>query len=202
MERVQREVFQHVTPPVLETVLAGLNVERGLRDAITGDLIEERAAVAAIRGERSADRWMRQQILRSLPFLLQAAVRTGGVRLLAGIVGAAVATLLAICLMIGVSATLLSALVSPETLGRLTIVAFAIDLVYGAAGGYLAARLGRAAPLGAALLFGVFGVSLTLIWSGDTHVGYRTALQLLLIPATLIGGWLRARHLAQRIHPT
>jgi hypothetical protein len=191
-----------VTPAVLETVLAGLNVERSLRDAITGDLIEERAKLAAIHGERSADRWMRQQILRSLPLFLQAAVRTGGFRLLTAIVGAALAALLAIGLLIGASATLLSALVSPGTIGRLTIVAFAIDLAYGAAGGYLAARLGRAAPLGAAFLFGVLGVSLTLMWSGDAQGWYRPALQLLLIPATLIGGWLRARHLAQRVHLT
>ena len=189
-----------MSPAVLETVLAGLNVDRGLRDAITGDLIEERAEWAALHGERSADRWMRQQILRSVPVFVQAAVRDGGFRLLAPIVGAALAALLAVSLLIGASAALLSALVSPETIGRLTIVAFATDLAYGAAGGYLAARLGRAAPLGAAFAFGVLGVSLTLMWDGDAHGWYRPALQLLLIPATVSGGWLRARHLARRAH--
>jgi hypothetical protein len=44
------------------------------------------------------------------------------------------------------------------------------------------------------------GVSLTLMSAGDAHGWYRPALQLLLIPATVTGGWLRARHLAQRIH--
>jgi hypothetical protein len=35
---------------------------------------------------------------------------------------------------------------------------------------------------------------------GDAHGWYRPALQLLLIPATVSGGWLRARHLARRAH--
>jgi hypothetical protein len=186
-----------VSPAVVETVLAGLNVDRDLRDAITGDLIEEHAELAAVHGERSADRWVRRQILRSLPVLVQAAVRNGGVRLLAAIVGAALTALLAVSLLIGASAALVSTLVSPETMGRLTIVALAIDLAFGAAGGYLAARLGRAAPLGAAFVFGVLGLSLTLISGGDASGWYRPALQLLLIPATVSGGWLRARHLAR-----
>ena len=189
-----------MTPAIVETVLAGLNVDRGLRDAIIGDLIEERAKLAALHGERSADRWMRQQILRSVPVFVQAAVRDGGFRLLAPIVGAALVALLAVSLVIGASAALVSALVSPETIGRLTLVALAIDLAYGAAGGYLAARLGRAAPLGAAFVLGVLGVSLTLMSGGDAHGWYRPALQLLLIPAAVSGGWLRARHLARRAH--
>jgi hypothetical protein len=115
-------------------------------------------------------------------------------------VGAALAALLAVSLSIGASAALLSALVSPEAIGRLTIVAFAIDLAYGAAGGYLAARLGRAAPLGAAFVFGILGVSLALMAGGDAHGWDRAALQFLLIPATVTGGWLRARHLAQAPH--
>jgi hypothetical protein len=187
-----------MSPAVVEIVLAGLNVDRDLRDAITGDLIEERAELAAVHGERSADRWMRQQVLRSVPVFVQAAVRTGGFRLLAAIVGAALAALLAISLLIGASAALLSALVSAETIARLTIVALAIDLAYGAAGGYLAARLGRAAPLGAAFVLGVLGVSLTLMAGVDANGWYRSALQLLLIPAAVSGGWLRARHLARR----
>lgn len=184
----------------LETLLAGLNVDRSLRDAIAGDLIEERAEMAAVHGDRSADRWMRQQVLRSLPAFVRAAAREGGFRLLAAIVGAALAALLLIYVLIGASAALLTALVSPEAIGRLTIVVFAIDLACGAAGGYVAARLGRAAPLAAAFVLGVLGVSLTLVSGGDTDGWYRPALLLLLIPATVAGGWLRAHHLARHAH--
>ncbi len=186
-----------MSPAVVEIVLAGLNVDPALRDAITGDLVEERAELAAIQGERRADQWMRRQIVRSVPSLVQAAVRDGGLRLMAAVVGAALAALLAIGVVVSASAALLSTLVSPETIGRLMLLAFAIDLAYGAAGGYLAARLGRAAPLAAAFVVGVFGVTLTLVLGGAAPGWYRPALQLLLIPATMCGGWLRARHLAR-----
>src|SRR5688572_19462118 len=198
MERRRPEVVSHMSPAVIETVLAGLNVDRDLRDAITGDLLEGHAAFAAVHGQRGADRWMRREILRSVPIFMLAAVRNGGLRLFAAIVGAAFAALLAVGVLIGVSVAVFSALVSPETMGRLAIVAFAIDLAYSAAGGYLAARLGRAAPLGAAFIFGVLGVWLTLMLGGDTQSWYPLALQLLLIPATVAGGWLHARRLAQR----
>ena len=189
-----------MNPSVLDIVLVGLNAERELRDAIIGDLIEERAAVAAVQGERRADRWIRRQIMISVLEFVRATVWDGGFRLLAAIVGAAIAALLTIIVAIGASAALLSALLSPGTIGRLMIVALAIDLAYGAAGGYLAARLGRAAPFGAAFVFGVLGVSLTALSGGDADSWYRPALQLLLIPATVTGGWLRARQLARRAH--
>jgi hypothetical protein len=75
VERIRTEIVQHVSLSVLDIVLAGLNVDCGLRDAITGDLLEERAACAAIHGERTADRWMRQQIFRLVLAFAQTAVR-------------------------------------------------------------------------------------------------------------------------------
>jgi hypothetical protein len=182
----------------LEVVLAGFNLDRDLRDAIIGDLIEERAELAAIHGERGADRWLRWQIFRSVPAFAHGAIRSGGIRLLAATVGAAVAALLAVGISIRVSIVLWPALGPPEALERWVLVSLALDLAFGAAGGYLAARLGRAAPLGATLCFGVLGMALTLASSGEAHGGYQAALLLLLVPATVSGGWLRARHLA---HP-
>ena len=189
-----------MSPELVETVLAGLNVDRDVRDAITGDLIEARSKLVAVRGERGADRWMRQQILRSVPALVRAAVTRGGFRLMTAVVGAAVTALVTIGALIGASMVLLSAVVSAEIIARFAVIALAIDLGYGAAGGYLAARLGRTAPLGAAFVFGILSVSLTVILSGDANVWYRSALTVLLIPATVSGGWLRARHLARRTH--
>jgi hypothetical protein len=185
-----------MSPSVLEIVLAGLNVDRELRDAITGDLIEERARLAEMHGARRADRWLRRQTLQSVPLFVHAAVWNGGVRRLAAIVGAAVAALLAIGLVIGASTALLVALVSPDTIARLTLVVFALDLAFGTAGGYLAARFGRVAPLGAAFVFGLLVLAIALMVSGG-DIWYRTALRVLLVPATLAGGWLHARHLAR-----
>lgn len=179
----------------LDILLAGLNVDRVVRDAIAGDLLEERAALAARQGERRADRWMRRQIVLSMLAFGQAALRDGGVRRLAAIVGAAVTAMLAVGVLIAASSAIWFAVLTPEALARLAVVALAIDLAFGAAGGYLAARLGRSAPLGAALVFGVLGLVLTL--TAGAAGWYALALQLLLVPATLSGGWLRARHLAR-----
>jgi hypothetical protein len=186
-----------MSPSVVETVLAGLNVDRTVREAITGDMIEERTALAALLGERRADRWMQWQIIRSVPVFVHEAVRDGGFRLLATIAGAALAALLVVSMVAGVSMTMLQALMPPETIAHLMIAIFAIDLASGAAGGYLAARLGRAAPLATAFVVGVLGAFLTLLLGVDAPGWYRPALLLLLVPATLSGGWLHARHLAR-----
>jgi hypothetical protein len=191
-----------MSPEIVETVLAGLNVDRDLREAITGDLIEGRSKLMTARGQRVADRWMRQQVLRSVPAFIRAAVLAGGFRLIAAVLGGALAALAAVGAMIGASMALLAVLISTETIARFAVIALAIDLGYGAAGGYLAARIGRAAPLAAAFVFGVLGVSLTAILSADAQGWYRTALQLLLIPATVSGGWLHARGLARRAPST
>ena len=191
-----------MSPEFVETVLVGLNVDRNVRDAITGDLIEERTKLVAVRGERGADRWVRQQILRSIPSFVRAAVRTGGFDLATAVVGAALTALVVIGALIGASVALLAVLVSAEALARFAVIVLVIDLGYGAAGGYIAARIGRVAPLGAAFVFGLLGITLTLVLSGDASGWYRSALSVLLIPATVSGGWLRARGLARRGHST
>jgi hypothetical protein len=138
---------------------------------------------------------MRQQIVLSVVAFGRAALCDGGIRRVAAIVAAAVMAMLVIGALIGASSTLWFAVLTPETIGRLTAIALAVDLAFGAAGGYLAALLGRAAPLGAALVFGLLGLMLTVI--SGAQGWYALALQLLLVPATLSGGWLRARHLAR-----
>ena len=178
---------------VLETLMAGLNVDRDVRDAIVGDLLEERARCAAIDGDAGAERWLRRQIGLSALSFVGATIRDGGLRLPVAMVGAAVGALVLLAPVIGVSSVLWS-IASLETVGRLAVVALAIDLAFGAAGGYVAARLGTAAPLGAAFVFGLLGVILTIVTGA--HGVYAVALQVLIVPATVTGGWLRARRLA------
>ncbi|HSA56434.1 MAG TPA: hypothetical protein VLE53_12075 [Gemmatimonadaceae bacterium] len=184
---------------LLDVVLTGLNVDRGLRDAIIGDLLEERTALAAARGTRFADRWMLSQILRSLPALAQATLRAGGTRAMASIFGAALAALLAVLIVASASAAVVFNTISAQTMARFAIVALAVDLAYGVAGGYLAARLGGVAPLASAVACGSLGVMLSLVATGQAMPGwYPLALQLLLVPATAVGGWMRARQLVVR----
>lgn len=186
-----------MTLRVFDTLLAGLNCDPHLREAILGDLVELRAARAEVSGERSADRWMRGQVAACVLAFARAALWQSGLRTLAAISGAAAAAMLAILLSVALSSALLQAFVSPQVLARPTILWLAVDLAYGAAGGYLAARLGTPSPLGAALLFGVLGIIVSLMSGADAGGWYRTALLVLLTPATLASGWLRARALAR-----
>ena len=189
-----------MSPTVLDIVLAGLNVERGLREALIGDLMEESAELAAAHGVRSANRWLRWQVMRSVRVMAYGALRAGGARLLVGVLTAAVAALALVMGVIGVSAAAFGEWLAPETIRRFGVLVLALDLAYGVAGGYLAARFGRSAPLASALAFGVLAVAASVVSTAEVeHRWYPLALQLLLVPATLGGGWVRARHLAHRL---
>ena len=182
----------------LETVLTGLGVDGVVREAIVGDLIEEHSRLATARGEIHADRWVRRQVVRSIPFFARGTLRAGGPRLIAATLLAALCALLAVDLLSGASVAVASLMLGPDVLERAAIAALALDLVYAAFGGYLAARFGRAAPLGAALVVGLSGVLLTAISGAPMHTLNRIALQLLIVPATIGGGWLRVRGLIAR----
>jgi len=181
---------------ILDIVFAGLNVDRALREAIIGDLVEEHSELAAERGDQFADRWIFSQIVRSLPALSLAVLRAVGGRAIARIFVAASASLLTIWILADVSAMVVFNRLSAETIARFSVVILTIDVAYGVGGGYLAARLGRVSPLVSAIAFGVLGVMLTGLTHDDrTPSWYPIALQMLLIPATVTGGWLRARQL-------
>jgi hypothetical protein len=185
-----------MSPDLLDIALTGLNVDRELREAIIGDLVEERTELAAARGERFADRWMVGQLLRSMPTLAHAALRAGGARAMVRVLSAAFAALLTVGIVASASAAVALDTFSSQTMARFALVVLAIDLAYGVAGGYLAARLGRVAPLASAVAFGVLGVLLSIVTpAGATPGWYPLALQLLLVPATAAGGWMRARQM-------
>ncbi len=64
-------------------------------------------------------------------------------------------------------------------------------------GGYLAARLGRIVPYFNALAFGVLGILLGLLTSGELPTWYRAFAILATIPAALLGAQLAKRRMAQ-----
>lgn len=185
-------------PAIVDIVLAGLNVDRELRDAISGDLIEGRARLAETHGGRYADWWVWRQVFVSVPSLVQSSARGQAGSVLAGMIGSAVAAMLVVLLVIGASAKVVSVITPADTLGRALLVMLAIDLAYGVAGGYLAARFGPRAPFGAALVFGLLGLAISMGSVGEQVTRwYQLALMFLLLPATLLGGWVRAREIAR-----
>jgi hypothetical protein len=70
-------------------------------------------------------------------------------------------------------------------------------LLAATAGGYLAAFIARRAEVMHALFLGTLGALATLIVIVASPAGQRTAAQfvsaMLVIPATMLGGWMRAR---------
>ena len=186
-----------MNPALIEVVLAGLSVKPELRDAFIGDLIEERTELASARGERLADRWMRRELIRSVPALARGALQSGGTRLLLTTLGAALAAMALVMGMMSVSVAVLDGMIPPEILQRFVLLVLAIELAYGVMGGYLAARIGGSAPFAAALVFGLLGVAITRVASGAEGGWYPLVLQLLLVPATLGGGWVRAHSVAR-----
>jgi hypothetical protein len=193
-----------MSPELLDVALTGLNVDRELREAIIGDMIEEHAEIAATRGNRLANWWIVSQLLRSAPILARATLREDGedgwVRAMLRTVGAAVLALGIVLVAASLSASVAFAALAPETLARLTMVMLAIDLGYGVAGGYLAARLGRA-PLTSAAIFGVLGATMSIFAAGTSPSWYAMALSLFLLPATVAGGWIRARQIVRSARP-
>jgi hypothetical protein len=186
-----------MSPGFLEIALIGLNVDPVLREAIIGDLVEERTQMAAECGESFANRWMLSQMGRSIVSLAHDALRAGGARVLVRILVAAAAAFALVLLATSASTRIAFALFSTETMARFAIVVLAVDLAFGVAGGYLAARFGRAAPLASALVFGLLSIVLAVVSSDAMTVKwYSFALQVLVVPATIAGGWLRAKQLA------
>src|SRR5215207_1156131 len=78
LERPRTTVVGRMSPEMLDVALTGLNVSRELREAIIGDMVEERVELAAARGDRFANWWMASQLLRSAPILARAALREEG----------------------------------------------------------------------------------------------------------------------------
>jgi hypothetical protein len=181
---------------VFDVVLTGLSVDSETREGIIGDLVEEHAEFAETLGQSFANRWLMSQMLRSLPLLTHQMLRVRGPRVVMKAVGAGFVALLTMLVVSSTSAAVFFAAFSEEALVRFAIIAFAIDLAYGVIGGYLAARLARVAPLVSSLSCGVLAVVFTVVASGGAvPEWYALALQILLIPAAMTGGWLRARRL-------
>jgi hypothetical protein len=186
-------------PRLLDVVLTGLSVDRHTREVIIGDLVEEHAEFAERNGHPYANWWLLSQMLRSLPILTHQTLRTGGPAVVMKAVGAGLLALIAMIVVSSASAAAFFAAFTEDALIRFAIIAVTIDLGYGVIGGYLAARLSRVAPLISALACGVFGVVFTMAASrGALPDWYALALQILLIPAAITGGWLRARRLVTR----
>lgn len=195
-----------LTPPAfVECAVGALVAERGLRDAILGDLAEEFAERCEEHGPARARRWYRAQATRSAPHLVAAfwwpapPARVRRLRaLLAGVAGG----YLTVLVLHQVAQLLAGMALTSTGHGGATWAFAACSLGAGAAcgvlGGDVAARALPEAPLGAALSLGLvcalLGVTGIVVNGGAMPLWYWGGLQLLLLPlGACLGGLLRAR---------
>lgn len=110
-------------------------------------------------------------------------------------------------MLLGVYAPELTATMTDEQLRRALAALMqnreyvVLSLVLGTAstilGGYLAARLARTVPYFNALAFGLLGVAIGLLTSGDLPTWYRILAIGITIPAALIGAQIAKRQMSE-----
>lgn len=180
-------------------VLAGTVADRALRDAITGDLLEEHADLAAASGRVRANWWLLRQLLRSFPHFASLTDMSGPCLMDAGFIrrfygGLALVVAAGVALSLG---TLwVHASVAPAAGAALPFLGALLATV---AAAYLVAVVVASAPLVAALAVGVVaafaGFGAALLGDVPSALAEWVTLQLLLPFAALAGGLMRARQL-------
>jgi hypothetical protein len=156
----------------MTTWLLKLILPRGDRDAVLGDLIEERALHA------NPDGWYRQQVLRSVGSIVWTNIRRG---VWLKTVGAVLASYAVIVVLVVLTQTI-------RTEWNLAAGSFA-----GSAGGYVAEWIRPNAPRPLAVFVFFMGVVSLLVTGNQAPLLYQLGL-IVIGPATVIaGGKLRRR---------
>lgn len=210
-----------IAPPrTTELLLEALGADTGFRDDLVGDLAEEFAARAERSGAAAARRWYRREALRAVPHLLvhrARRVRSRDLRYLAGVaLSAYVLTAALGWTVAGLAYGAALAFDAPRSLPsainpadpRLLFIALSAGVVSATTAGYLAAWLGRRAPLVCALALGVAWSCLLLaalfvpvLLGARTPVPlwYRLTIPLVVVACTTLGGVQRVRRQAPRV---
>lgn len=160
-----------MVPRRAEQLLEALGADTDFREAVLGDLAEEYDLRASWDGPAVARGWYYRECLRVAPYLLRDWVRNlrwykvGHIAVV--VLGTSVfATVLEVVLRVLMVATDAAPyrLMIQSGIGFLLIPAFnlAWTMVNGVTGGYVAAWLGRRAPLPSALLMGTLGAGMLL----------------------------------------
>jgi hypothetical protein len=157
-----------------------------LPEALLGDLLEEHALIAAAHGEAHANRWLRDQLLKSLYPVLRANAQSGRWLKAFG------------AMLTGYLVTASFVVISDLALGRFVhrdpaLTSLAAGLPAMILGGYIAARLHPQAAHWLAVFVGLMGL-LSLVLTGTAAPGwYQIALTGLGPIGALLGGKLQNR---------
>jgi hypothetical protein len=198
-------------PRHAERALAALGADRDFCDAVLGDLAEEFAIRATWDGAQVARRWYYRESLRVAPHLLRSWWRGIRARGIAGLASAIAISSVAMMAFETVVVRVIAPALGLPIEGRLIDVtpqsplgAFALSVmlvvwtsVDGAVAGFVAARVGRRAPLASAISCAAFwGVA--MLWSNfialraPVPLSFRVFNTLALVGGVLIGGLIRS----------
>jgi hypothetical protein len=156
----------------LMTWLLKLVLPRGDRDAVLGDLIEERALHA------NPHRWYRQQVLRSVRSIVWANIRRGVWLKTVGVVLASYAVIVVLVVL---------------TQSIRTEFSLAAGSFAGLAGGYVAAWMRPTAPRALAIFVFFMGVVSLFLTGDQAPLWYQLGLIVIGPAAVIAGGKLRRR---------
>lgn len=185
-------------PRRAERLLETLGADTEFRDAVLGDLAEEYEIRVRWDGAKLAGRWYYAEAVRVVPFLLRDWLRNVRWKHVGHFAKAVLWASLVLSVVDFPVRAVLSLLVPHVMSGTLPVFLMAPlmllwTLVDGGLAGYVAARVGRRAPVQSAMLVAVFWASL-MIGSGWSSVPrwFLAANVTMMLAATVAGGVLRA----------
>lgn len=163
---------EHTPPPrTAEVLLHGLGADTEFRNDVLGDMAEEFAQRVQLDGDRTARRWYYKESLRVAPYLLRDWLRGGGAKDAAQVVviSSTAMIMIELLLMLTLNGTAMGLGVPRHTYLRILAALpgsfwipagmLAWTAVDGFCAGYIAASLGKRAPIPNAL-------ALAATWTG------------------------------------
>jgi hypothetical protein len=192
-------------PVVAELLIEAVCPDADTREGVLGDLYEEHVARQARGDRRGATLWYWHQTLRSALSLARTSFRRASRGSLGMTIVAMLAGYLALMVLVMVTDFAIGWVITAiggMSMAGTSIASLAVALGCGVGAGYVAALVGRAAPLTSALALGVASavLGIVLLASGEsgTPRWYQAGLIVVVLPTTFAGGVLRARRARRR----
>lgn len=196
-------------PRRAEQVLEAFGTDPDFRDAVLGDLAEEFALRVSWDGPAAARRWYYRESMRVAPYLLRnwwRGLKRKDVGRLAGVIAASSISLVALETLLQIAKVALipayREMLPVSGYTRLIVLPALMlswTLLDGAFAGYVAARLGRRAPLPAVLGLGVtWAIVMSTVQSPAVPLWFRSANLAMMLAGIVAGGLIGVFRVTRR----
>jgi hypothetical protein len=190
---------------LIALVVGGTVRGRAVRDAVTGDLLEEYDVLRSTRGRFAAALWAIRQLLLSFPFLAgigpaDCEYTIGLVARFYGKLAALVALSVAVVMWLARGMTTIVS--SPSNLAYALVASVVSCVLAGIAAAFFTPRAPLAASVAVGVLCTGIGVAALLSREVAAPTPYWSLVLFLMMPAAACGGLLRVHALLRREPPT